>query len=187
MKSLGYILGEVWAYPFTSSDKVMATVDRRTEQGKKYGKRPDCEDTSGEGSLGDLSSHDDRVPSMKSNGEDKEPRRHVADLNQPALGETCHRRAVYPTDGQPVDTDEKGERLLEVAQKEVVYENDVLTVVVTAPDESICNPSKEKSSRDDGEESEYGHGDKSSFNGIIEKIGGGDVQNHGERRAENSR
>jgi hypothetical protein len=84
-----------------------------------------------------------------------------------------------------VDADEKGERLLEISQKKVVYENDVLTVVVTTPDESIGDPSEEKSGGDDGEEGEYAHGNEPSFDGIIEKIGGGDVQNHGESWAEN--
>jgi hypothetical protein len=129
-------------------------------------KEPDEQNRCDEPLVLHLIAADDAQPRVNGNGKNEKAARDVAEVEEPGLDKTGHRRALDAVDAQPVERHGKGYGLLQIGEQQVVDENDVLVVadvflVEAAPqDQTVRDEGQQDNDTKQRHDGEDAHGYK---------------------------
>lgn len=116
------------AYPGARRDEHKSAVCSKWNNNQNSDENPEPNNSEDEDSVAQLMAHGDQKECMDGDGEHKETTCRVSDLQPKSLQEACCRRRFDFVLGNPFDTYQEGERLLEIGDDQVVDENDILVV-----------------------------------------------------------
>lgn len=119
-------------YPRASAREDVAAAEDGRERGEHEREDPEADDDGHEVAVLQGARQGHLGEGVQGDGQHEEAARHVAQLDQPALGEADGVRADDGALRRPVERDEEAERLEQVREDELVDEHDALV----APDEA---------------------------------------------------
>lgn len=133
----------------------MGTMFERSDYCKEDGSSPNTTDNPNEPRKWNFATSDYRNPRVGCDSKDEETACHIANVKKPSLCEACRLRAHNLVEADPMEAEEEGYGLLQIRQKELIDQQDILVVtdvgaVMLPPGQHTpCDPGKKHKRADD--------------------------------------
>lgn len=140
-------------------------MHRRTQYSQKQGKRPQSQNRDDEPLVWHLVPLDYTQPRVDRNGKHEKATGDVSNLQEPRLEKARCGRGQDLVDAEPMERHDERNRLLQVGQKEVVDQDDilvvadVLSVVFPPADQPVCDEDEQSGDAEKRHHGEDGDGD----------------------------